>query len=124
MKKLKRLIFFGFATLPIVISLSFRVPRLPDVPSCHAAVEVRDEATVNVLRPKRMQDRPKPKEGEEPSNNPDHDGNKADCATKPNPKTGMISCECHKWEKCDGSERKSCSNFCFKSKCRCVNPCV
>lgn len=79
-----------------------------EMPSCHAP-----SGTVMA------QDRPS-----EPEGNPTHDPDKAQCATKPDPATGMIACECHKWEKCDGTERRSCSNFCYAAKCKCAKPCV
>jgi hypothetical protein len=63
--------------------------------------------------------------GEEPTGNPDHSPDKAECATQPDANGGMIACECHKWRNCNsGAEPKSCSNYCYKQKCRCSNPCV
>lgn len=61
-------------------------------------------------------------QGQEPEGNPGHDPNKEECSPRPTGK--MIACVCHKWRKCDGSEPRSCSNFCHFRKCKCPTPCV
>ncbi|MFN7931079.1 MAG: hypothetical protein U0Y68_24760 [Blastocatellia bacterium] len=77
---------------------------------CHVAT-----AQAQTQGPEQSQD--------EPEGNPTHDPNKAECTTAPRDGK-MIACECHKWRNCaSGQEPKSCSNFCYKSKCKCKKPC-
>ena len=98
-------------TICIVGILWLNAPSTQDadaMPSCHQPSGVM------------AQDRPRE---EEPSGNPTHSPDNANCGFWPQGTT-THKCECAKWRKCEGQEPKSCHNFCYKDKCRCENHCV